>query len=199
MPLDPDTLPGPPRQTENAPTDCLGYDACRPFERLRRCCGTAERHPRSEAGRLDAPPGQARTLASVEVRAFQHVVNGLGVHAKRAADPDCGQFAVVHQPVHRHLADPHQARHFGDGEKLSSWRLTVGGSGVSRRLSTSRIPRRWPVHRRHRNPIHQARAVPAASPPLAPTRAYHWENSVANGVTATGVGYSIRIPRITPM
>jgi hypothetical protein len=57
---------------------------------------------------------------------------------------------------------------------LSSRRLTFGLPGVARRLSASRIPRRRPVHRRHRNPIHQAQAVPAASPPLAPTRAYHW-------------------------
>jgi len=105
-------------------------------------------------------------LASVEVRALQHVVDSLGVHPERASDPDGGQLAVVHQPVHRHLADPHQARHLGDGQKLSSWRLTIGRAGVTRRLSTSRIPRRWPVHRRHRNPIHQALAVPAASPPL---------------------------------
>src|SRR5258705_2940916 len=104
--------------------------------------------------------------ASVEVRALQHVVDSLGVHPERASDPDGGQFAVVHQPVHRHLADPHQARHLGDGQKLSSWRLTIGRAGVTRRLSTSRIPRRWSVHRRHRNPIHQALAVPAASPPL---------------------------------
>src|SRR5262249_19219885 len=120
--------------------------------------------------------------------ALQHVVDGLRVHPERASDADSRQLAVVHQAIHRHLADSHQARDLGDGEKLSSWRLAVGLAGITRRLSTSRIPRRWPVHRRHRNPIHQAQAVPAASPPLAPIRAYHWENSVADGVTATGVG-----------
>ena len=128
--------------------------------------------------------------ASVEVRALQHVVNGLRVNPERAADPDGGQLAVVHEAVHRHLADPHQARHFGDGEKLSSWRLTFAGCSITCCFPASRIPCRWPFHRRHRNPINQARPVPAASPPLAPTRAYPQENSVANGVIATGVGYS---------
>jgi hypothetical protein len=108
--------------------------------------------------------------ACVEVRAFQHVVHGLGVHAERTADTHRGQLSVVHQSIYRHLADPHQTGHFRDGEKLSTWRLAVGSAGFS--LAARRIAPRWPVHRRHRNPFVQARAVPAASPPLAPTRAY---------------------------
>jgi hypothetical protein len=46
--------------------------------------------------------------------------------------------------------------------------LAVCGTRVSSRFTASR----WPVHRRHRNPINQAPAVPAASPPPAPTGAY---------------------------
>src|ERR1700730_3737215 len=38
----------------------------------------------------------------------------------------------------------------------------------------------------------QARAMPAASPPLAPTRAYKEENSGTSGVNGTGEGQSIR-------
>ena len=44
------------------------------------------------------------------------------MYPERAADPHCGQFTVVHQAT-RHLADPHEAGHFGDGEKLSTRRL----------------------------------------------------------------------------
>ena len=40
----------------------------------------------------------------------------------RATDAHRGQFAVVYESVDRHLADPHQARHFRDGEELGPWR-----------------------------------------------------------------------------
>jgi hypothetical protein len=71
---------------------------------------------------------------------------------------------------------------------LRPGRLAVGGSSITSRFTASRIPRRWPVHRRHRNPISQASAVPAASPPLTPTGAYQEENSGTSEVSATGGG-----------
>jgi len=76
-------------------------------------------------------------LACVEVRRLQHVVHSLGMHPKRAPDPDCGQLAVVDKPVDGHFADPHQGCHLGYREKLSSGRLAVGRSGVPSRFTAS--------------------------------------------------------------
>jgi hypothetical protein len=83
------------------------------------------------------PLRRPRALAGVEVRRLQHVVNGFGVHPKRAPNPDCRQFAVVDKPVDGHFADPHQRRHLGHREKLSSGRLAIGRSGVSPRFIAS--------------------------------------------------------------
>jgi len=141
-----------------------------------------------------AAPPQAATrpassrLAGVEVGALQHVVHGLRVHPEGSPHSDCRQLTVVNQPVDRHLADPHQRCHFGHSQELRPGRLAVYGTRITSRFTASRIPCRWPVHRRHRNPISQASAVPAASPPLAPTGAYQEENSGTSGVTATGEG-----------
>jgi len=124
------------------------------------------------------------TLSSVEVGGLQHVVHGLRVYAEGSPDADRGQLTVVNQPVDRHLANPHQCRHFSNRQELRPGLLAVSGTRVSSRFTASR----WPVHRRHRNPINQAPAVPAASPPLAPTGAYHKENSGTSVVIATGGG-----------
>jgi len=123
-------------------------------------------------------------LAGVEVRGLQHVVHGLGVHAERPADTDRGKFTVVNQPVDRHLADPHQCCHLCNSQELRTGLLAVCGTRVASRFPASR----WPVHSRHRNPISQAPAVPAASPPLAPTGATNKENSGTRVVIATGGG-----------
>src|SRR5829696_8289962 len=161
--------------------------------------GVAERKPPNAAGAAERSSSYGfaaaeRTtvssravLTSIEVRRLQEIMHCLRVHPERPADPHRGQFAVVHQAVHRHLADPHEAGHLGDGEKLSPRRL-VGSRVVTCLLPARRIPPRWPVHRRHRNPILQARAVPAASPPLGTTPRLLEENSVVIGVIATGVG-----------
>ena len=53
------------------------------------------------------------------------------MNAEGPAHPDGGQFSVVHQAVHGHLADPHQRGHLGDGEKLSSGdRLAIRRTGI---------------------------------------------------------------------
>jgi hypothetical protein len=138
-----------------------------------------------------ASPGGATDLACVEVRRLQQVVDRFGMHTEGPPDPNCRQFTVVHQPVDGHLADPHEAGDLRDGEELRSGDLLAVGTADIPRVLASRITRRWPVTRRHRNPIDKARPVPAASPPLARTRAYNEENSGADGVTATGVGQSV--------
>ena len=151
---------------------------CRWAEMAHRRDRTAARHkplrcvaacPRDglSVGAGIAVPTPVR-LASVEVRGLQHVVHCLRVHAERPADADRGQFTVVNQPIDRHLADPHQCCHLCNRQELRPGLLAVYGTRVSSRFTASR----WPVHRRHRNPISQAPAVPAASPPLAPTGAY---------------------------
>jgi hypothetical protein len=110
-------------------------------------------------GKTRTGPGTFKALASVEVGRLEEVVHGLGMHAERPADTHGRKLAVVDQPVDRHLAHPHEARHFRDGEELSTRRLAIASSGITCRLTTRRIPRRWPVHRRHRNPINQARQL----------------------------------------
>ena len=82
--IDPVTLPGPTTETENA-----------------------------SLGRRSSP-GAAVRSARVEVRRLQQIVDSLGVDPERSTHSNRRQLAVVHQPVHRHLRDPHQARHLGD-------------------------------------------------------------------------------------
>ena len=79
--------------------------------------------------------------ARVEVRSLQHFVHGLGMHPERPPNSNSWQLAVVDQPVHRHLGDPHQGRHLRDGEKLCPGLLAFGGTGISHRFTASR----WPV------------------------------------------------------
>jgi hypothetical protein len=131
----------------------------------------------------------AKQSACVEVRAFEHVVYGLGVHTERAADTHGGQLSVVHQSIYRHLADPHQTGHFRDGEKLSTRRLAVGSARTGTvSLAARRITTRWPVHRRHRNPFSSGTSSSSSFPTAGTDPCLHEENSVAYGVTATGVG-----------
>lgn len=137
-------------------------------------------------GHQAAQGDEAKQSACVEVRAFEHVVHGLGVHTERAADTHGGQLSVVHQSIYGHFADPHQTRHFRDGEKLSTRRLAVGRAAVS--LAARRITTRWPVHRRHRNPFSSGTSSSSSFPTAGTNACLHEENSVAYGVTATGVG-----------
>ena len=129
---------------------------------------------------------RTKRSACVEVRAFEHVVHCLGMYTERSADTHCGQLSVVHQSIYRHLADPHQAGHFRDGEKLSTRRLAVGSAAVP--LAARRITTRWPVHRRHRNPFSSGTSSSSSFPTAGTDPCLHEENSVACGVTATGVG-----------
>jgi hypothetical protein len=92
--------------------------------------------------------------------ALERAEDRFGVDPERASHPDGGQFTVVHQAVDRHLADPHQRGHLGDGEKLRSGdRLAVRRTGVAHRFRGGGVSRRWPIHRRHRYPFRQAQAV----------------------------------------
>jgi hypothetical protein len=70
----------------------------------------------------------ADELAGVEVGGLEHVVHGLGMYAERPPDADGRQFAVVNQPVDRHLADPHQCCHFSDSQELRPGLLAVSGT-----------------------------------------------------------------------
>jgi hypothetical protein len=107
-------------------------------------------------------------LSGVEVRGLQHVVHGLGVHAEGPPDADCRQLTVVNQPVDRHLADSHQRCHFSHRQELRPGLLAVSGTCVSSRFTASR----WPVHRRHRNPINSGSCSPSGFPTAGPTGAY---------------------------
>lgn len=69
--------------------------------------------------------------AGVEVGRLEHVVNGLGMYPEGPSNTNRGQFAVVHQAVHRHLGHPHQRRHLGDSEELCPGLLAVNGAGVT--------------------------------------------------------------------
>lgn len=73
--------------------------------------------------------GRLSFLTRVEVRRFQHVVNGFGMHPEGTPHPNGWQLTVMHQPIHRHLGDPHEHRDFGHGEKLCSDLLALNGAG----------------------------------------------------------------------
>jgi hypothetical protein len=89
--------------------------------------------PVQRSGPAGAGPKHPRVRGSGCLREGATQVLVMLGHAERAADPDSGQIAAVHEPIDGHLGDPHQGGHLGDREE-AHLREALLGLGWTRHL-----------------------------------------------------------------